>query len=432
MRKNAILRNTAICAFAIGILGFSGCQSLRPSETTEAWREASILSDNLRSEKVPINFLRLRQDQPEVYILGPGDTLGIYIQQIVPMGTEEPPIHYAEPGSSLPPAVGYPFPIREDGTISLPWVPAIEVSGCSLAQAEQKIRTAYTITQPILPKGQDRIIVSIIRKRTYRITVIREDTRTKTGAGSYTSARGSFDNTTIGSDRRGETSVVQLDAYENDVLNALMRSGGLPGLEAKNEIIVLRGAFRDAGGHNSVISNILAGNDLGVQDLTNPNILRIPLRVDPDEPPPILSENDIILTDGDIVLIQSRDAEVFYTGGLLAGGQHPLPRDFDLDILGAVAMSGGSIAAAAGGSGGNNQSSGVGSIFPPTRILVLREENGRQRAIELDTTQALRDPRNRLLIKPNDFILLEYTQTEMAMNVLLDTLNVTLSLDSMF
>ena len=426
------MQKSMIWAFALGILVFSGCQSLRPGETTPAWREASILSDNLRSEKVPINFLRLRQDEPEVYILGPGDTLGIYVQQIIPMGDVEPPIHYAEEGSSLPPAVGYPFPIREDGTISLPWVPPISVSGCSLAQAEEKIRTAYTITSPILPRGQDRIIVSIIRKRTYRVTVIREDTRTKTGAGSYTSARGSFRNTTVGSDRRGETSVLLLEAYDNDVLNALMRSGGLPGLDAKNEIVVLRGAFREAGGHNAVISNILAGNDLGVQDLTNPNIMRIPLRVDPDEPMPVLSENDIILSDGDIVLIQSRDAEVFYTGGLLAGGQHPLPRDFDLDVLGAIAMSGGSIASAAGGSGGSNRSSGVGSIFPPTRIIVLREENGRQRAIELDTTEALRDPRNRLLIKPNDFILLEYTQTQIAMNVILDMLNVSLSLDSFF
>ena len=36
-----------------------------------------------------------------------------------------------------------------------------------------------------------------------------------------------------------------------------------------------------------------------------------------------LSEEDVILEDGDIVFIESRDTEVFYTGGLLGvrGGE---------------------------------------------------------------------------------------------------------------
>ncbi len=39
-------------------------------------------------------------------------------------------------------------------------------------------------------------------------------------------------------------------------------------------------------------------------------------------------------------MIQSRDREKFYTGGVLGGGEHLLPRDYDLDILVAIAIAG--------------------------------------------------------------------------------------------
>jgi len=136
--------------------------------------------------------------------------------------------------------------------------------------------------------------------------------------------------------------------------------------------------------------------------------------------------------NGDIVYIQSRDAEVFYTGGLLKGGQFPIPRDYDLDVLGAMAMAGGSIAAAAGGSGIDGIGTGVGSIFPPTRVLVLRIVDGRQSAIEVDLKQAMRDPGQRILIEPNDLIVLEYRPTEVVMNTILSTFRVNMSLDSIW
>ena len=45
-------------------------------------------------------------------------------------------------------------------------------------------------------------------------------------------------------------------------------------------------------------------------------VVRIPLRLPPDEPPPFRPE-DVVLQTGDIVFIEARDTEVFYTGGLL-------------------------------------------------------------------------------------------------------------------
>ena len=140
---------------------------------------------------------------------------------------------------------------------------------------------------------------------------------------------------------------------------------------------------------------------------------------------------DIILQDGDVVFVESRDAEVFYTGGLLRGGQFPLPRDYDLDVLGAIAMAGGSISAAAGGTATGLNSS-VGSIIPPSRITIVRQYQGQQIAIRTSTQDALTDVRERILIQPNDLVMLEYTPGEMLMNLLISNLNVSLSLNSLW
>ncbi len=57
------------------------------------------------------------------------------------------------------------------------------------------------------------------------------------------------------------------------------------------------------------------------ESLNQRHIVRIPIRLSPGEPVNI-REQDIILCDGDIVFIESRETEVFYTGGLLGGGQY--------------------------------------------------------------------------------------------------------------
>ena len=50
----------------------------------------------------------------------------------------------------------------------------------------------------------------------------------------------------LGCDRLGSATLVELRAYENDVLHALGESGGLPGVMAKNELVILRGTFDEA------------------------------------------------------------------------------------------------------------------------------------------------------------------------------------------
>ena len=144
----------------------------------------------------------------------------------------------------------------------------------------------------------------------------------------------------FGSTRNGQSFPIELKAYENDVLHALSETGGLPGNDAKNEVVILRGAFASNEERDMFISNIQ--DPAYAQEMMNrPNVIRIPLRVGPDDPIVQLAEEDIILYSGDIVFVRSRETEVFYTGGQLPAGQWPIPRDYDIDVLEAIALAGG-------------------------------------------------------------------------------------------
>ena len=408
-----------VATIALLLATLAGCHSI----PARFLNEPAFL-DGLRSNQEPINFIRLRQDPPPVYLLAPRDVLGIYIERVLGEPEIPPPVHFPENGD-LPPAVGFPIPVREDGAVSLPLVPPLRVEGLTLAQAERVIRDAYTVDRQLLPPGQDRVLVTLIKPRTYHVLVIREDSR----LGSVNQAFYGKGELLLGSGNRGETYALELAAYENDVLHALAESGGLPGVDAKNELTILRGAFDDADDLNQYASSdfvddngsLMSPEVLGEVLTPNPNITKIPLRSGPYSPPVELAQDEIILDTGDIVFIESRDAEVFYTGGLLNGGQFPIPRDYDLDVLGGIAMAGGAISTAAGGFGTvaiGGGGGGVGAIFPPTRLLIVRTVDGRQRTIRVNVKKALRDPSQRLLVQPNDFLLLQYTEIELAMNII--------------
>ena len=157
--------------------------------------------------------------------------------------------------------------------------------------------------------------------------------------------------------------------------------------------------------------------DVG-ETLDGRRIVRIPIRLGPDEHVDIRPE-DVILEEGDILFIESRDTEVFYTGGLLGGGQYSLPRDYDLDVLGAIAVASGQ--RAGGGGGGSQATSSIGGqsalngdvSISASQVIVLRPlPDGTQIPIHVDLYQALRDPSERTVIQPGDYILLQYTPLE--------------------
>lgn len=407
------------------LLAVAGCSPFR--ETVPARCVRPNFFDCPRSCKEPINFLRLRQDPPQVYLLGPRDVLGIYIEGVLGRPDEAPPTHFPEQ-PNVPPSIGFPIPVREDGSLSLPLIPPISVTGLTLAQAEFEIRKAYTIDRRILQPERQRIIVTLMRPRTYSVLVVREDSMPGYGQQQRTG---------VGFEplRQGQTKVVELRAYENDVLHALSETGGLPGVEAKNEVTVLRGAMHSPQGQDVFRRAMDEPNSRSNLFNSANNAVKIPLRIAANERPLSVSPDDIVLNNGDIVFVESRESEVFYTGGLLRGAQMPIPRDYDLDVLGAIAMSGGSISAAAGSSsntGGFTSHSGVGTLFPPTRVIVLRMVNGKQVAIELSLKKALLDAQERVLVQPNDIVLLEYTEFELFMNIMMNNLNLNLSLNQLF
>jgi hypothetical protein len=143
------------------------------------------------------------------------------------------------------------------------------------------------------------------------------------------------------------------------------------------------------------------------------NSILIPMRLRPGQVPDIRPE-DIVLRDGDIVYVESRETDVYYTGGLLGGGEFPIPRDFDLDVLQAVSMARGN---AFGASISTGLLGGAAQNVPPTELIVLREIPGRrQLAIRVDLNTAVNDPRQRIYVKKRDTLLLRYKPQEELIN----------------
>ena len=164
----------------------------------------------------------------------------------------------------------------------------------------------------------------------------------------------------------------------------------------------------------------------------------IPLRYNPATPPTCTKE-DIILHEGDIVIIRSRDEETFVTAGLLGGGEYPLPRDKDLDIIGAIAIAGGSLGSTGTGvvsiggmvGGGGGRGGGSRQACQPSEAIVVRElPCGSSISMRIDLNKALQDPSQRILIKPNDVIILRYTLLEEIGNAALSIFQVNYFLNS--
>lgn len=616
----------------------AGCAAFRPIHGVPARYLPTEMKVGDRSNRRTIDLSLLRQAAPPAHLIDTGDVLGIYIEGIVGKHTEPPPVHYPI-NNDTPPSFGLPYPVREDGTISLPMVGSVSLRGLTLVQAEEKVKQAYFVPRQLLQPDNYRVQVNLQRPRQYRVLVIRQDSRNEPQPNAF------LGQLNIGMVKRGTGKVVNLPAYTNDVLNALTATDGLPGLDAENAVYVIRrrgqftggtldpnwptdlnpalmmnpalktdapvirGQSRDGEpgylhspgglpGHNpsgrqypsgiqltsgsypagsfpagnydtmpleppkvwpdrqGVLpiafdpafsgsqtgptslepsanpyttgtpytntpyqggmpvdpryvapdpngpmwngagagpasgppqgydmryadprfqpgaapnsappgsGNFVmngpglagpmpynngqpgwgpsptpidptfapgpAGGPPGVMDSSAPmlpghgiagngpldgrHVVRIPIRLGPGETADIRPE-DVILYDGDIVFIESRDTEVFYTGGLLGGGQYTLPRDYDLDILQAIAL-----ATSRGNMGGVNRAiGGVSSlnndvaISPSTAIVLRKLPDGGEVPVKIDLYRARTDLSERIIIQPGDYLLLQYTPLE--------------------
>ena len=433
-------RSTILGFLALAVMTTAtGCTSLlSPMTGTPVSSLPPQLLGRSKSELIQVPLALMRMEQPEEYILAEGDILGIYIEGVMPPRADEdqvasaPPVHFPEPGSDLPPAVGFPIPVRDDGTLPLPLIEPIYVEGKTVTEAEQLIREAYVEVEKILRPGRDRILVSLIRERTSRVIVIREDSSDQELAvAGGQNLRGNSAEVVSGTTRTGSGFTLDMPAYKNDVMHALADTGGLPGLNAKNAIKVMKASRIPSERREEMMMHLFqqAESRCGPHDpcgllgehgmMEDPFSITIPLRVRPGEMPNI-DPADVILEDGDIVFIESRDTEVFYTGGLLPGGQYPIPRDYDLDIIGAMSIAGTGLGGSAGTRSGSAATSIIGSGFggsAPTQLFVIRKTPcGQEFNISIDLRKALNDPSQRIMIQPGDTLVLRYKPHEELLN----------------
>lgn len=452
-----------------------------------------------RANMETIDLSRLGQTPAPAYLLDSGDVLAIYIEGVLGRIEEVPPVYIPQNGDSNP-SLGYPIPVREDGTISLPLIHPLMVRGMTIGQVEDLVRRTYTSDKQILEQGRERILVSLQRARTYKITVLRQET---SNIPLVAQSSGSIQ---LGQTKKGTGQIVVLRAGENDVLHALTLSGGLPGLDAQNAIYVLRrprqspfparmpisartpsqtsprtsaqppiqltsgqGAYagryglampaagsngRPQWGHSVPEPDPTQPVELEGASLSMPQggfghspgtgggatmdstgdgggycppelrpylssgvqIFRIPIRLRPGEEAQF-SEPDIILLEGDIVFIESRETEIFYTGGLLGGGQYLLPRDYDLDVLDAIAVAQ-SQQSSSGGTGFGSRIGGISainqdiSVSASDLVVIRRFPDGQRMNIKINLNRALRDPNENLIVQPGDRLILRYRPME--------------------
>ena len=421
----ATSRRLMVRGFALAILCLtSGCASL--TNPVANGIPARLLPEELLAEPkaalkpIPLTWLRTPPDAD--YKLAAGDVLGVFVDGVLGEPDQTPPVYYSEL-SDTPPSVGFPFPVREDGTVPLPLIEPVNVKGMTLEEAEQAILRAYTQGKQIIRPDESRILVTLVSPRKAKILVIREDSPNQV-ANNVNFNVFSRAAPIIGARGQGTGQVLELPATEADLLSVLARTGGLPGPNAANEIIVQRGYNEGDANGDACWPTDADGNYCcpsldwcraeEVDKTGRPKLVRIPVRWRCDDPPPICPE-DVTLESGDIVFVPAEDLQVYYTGGLLPSREVGLPRDIDLGVVEALIRVGGPLVN--GGVNANNLSggivgSGIGNPSPSLLTVLRRTEEGGQAIIRVDLNRALRDPRENILVKAGDVLILQETPHE--------------------
>lgn len=365
-----------------------------------------------RLRTIPLTALRV--DPPSVYRLWNNDVLGIYIEGVLPVNMpgqppSNPPVffpsQYSPLARALPPAMGYPIPVQADGTILLPLSVRVKVDGMTIPEAEEAIRRSFT-EREILQPGRERITVTLMQPRSTRVIVMRQEL-----GGFLTGQTGIITTSTT---KRGTGHVIELPAYQNDVLTALALTGGMPGLDDYNQIIIFKGSRLGAQDLAKLPPDVPYYNPLDQRE-NFARVINIPLRTRPGETLPFRPE-DIVLEQGDVLLLEARVVELYYTGGLLPAGEQVLPRDYDLDVVEAIAQIKGPLIN--GAFNGSNLSGPVintrpiGNENPSLLTVIRRTPDGGQVLIRIDLNRAMRDARERLIVQASDVLILQETPGE--------------------
>ena len=149
----------------------------------------------------------------------------------------------------------------------------------------EELLKAYTAEKQILKAGEERILVTLALPRRVKILVVREDSAIRR------SSSGSFNrqlyraSPIIAPRGQGTGDVLQIPATEADVLTVLARTGGLPGPDAANEVIIQRGYSADQWSTDANGNYSAPTLDLNGSSNRDRETVRIPLRARPGEPP---------------------------------------------------------------------------------------------------------------------------------------------------
>jgi hypothetical protein len=233
-------------------------------------------------------------------------------------------------------------------------------------------------------KGKERVLVDLLQPRRYRVLVVREDTQPVPAFATAGAAAA-----VVGGTKRGAAFSLHLEPGHNDLLEALTQTGGPPGVDARNEVVIRRGKYDPADPAKGYV--------------------RVPLRARTDRPL-TFTEADITLDEGDTVYIEARDTEVYYTAGLLGAAQIPLPRDYDLRVIEAITQVRGPLI---NGSFSQNAfvanavNTGIGNPNASLVTVVRRLPNDQQIRIRVDLNEAFRDMRENIIVMPGDIIVLQ-------------------------
>lgn len=400
-KRNKIARWLPLAAIALACAVSGGCTAL-----------TNPLADGIPVRLLPPEILgpskcdyqtipltALQQPQPDAYRLDAGDILGITARDFIADQMAAPaggaPALQGREQNRLAPTSGHPVTVLEDGKITLPGVPKLSVKGLTIDEARVAIQKHYADLK-LEPVPREKIVVTLLHPRQHKVLVFRQEA---------TSFQAGQDGPTPIS-KRNAGFVVELPAYQNDVLHALARTGGLPDLDAYNEIIIHRDGMNKP--------QVVKQPDKAKPAVTIGETIRIPLRQPFGSPLP-MGKDDIVLKTGDVVFLEARDEQVFFTAGLLPAGKHMLPRDHDLDVLEAITMVRGPFYN--GAFGGSNLSGtliqpGLGNPSPSLLTVLRRVPNRGQVPIIVDLRAAIRYPQERIVIRPGDVLVLQEKPAE--------------------
>jgi protein involved in polysaccharide export with SLBB domain len=333
--------------------------------------------------QLPLNMLRI--NDPGDYKLDKGDVLGIVADEVLTKDGQPVPVQFLQNPNVTKSAVqGVPVPVQDDGTILLPLLDPIDVRGKTLIEVRNLIIDQMVNVKQLVVPGKERVLVDLIQPRRYRVLVVREDTQP---VPQYASAGNTA--AVVGGNKKGAAFSLLLEPPHNDLLQALTQTGGPPGVDAKNEVVIRRGKYDPADPAKGYI--------------------RVPLRARPDVPLGF-TEKDITLYDGDTVYIEARDTEVYYVAGLAGATQIPLPRDYDLRVIEALAQVRAPLI-----NGSFNQNAfvgqavqaGIGNPNPSLVTVVRRLPNDQQVLIRVDLNEAFRDMRENIIVQAGDIVVLQ-------------------------